>query len=205
MPKLVDELLLKNILKVKYPFLNDDSIGQLLSISEYKVVKNKGIVISAGETRKVFFFIIEGTFRGYFINTAEEEMNIFLRVGPTFFGSTDNLFENKATKFTFESILESQILLFDFEEFEALAFKNPLLMQLYLTELKSNHQNLVYRLESLIDRQPQQRYVELLKKHPKLFQSAFNKHIANFLGITPVSLSRIISRVKKHGENNSVE
>lgn len=196
MLKTINEIAIYDIFKKKYQFLTDEAIAKLLSISTYKYVKNKEIIIREGESKKIFFFILDGTFRGYFINKNQEEINIFLRVSPSFFGSTDTLFENKTTRFTFESILDSKILLFDFDEFETLALQNPLLLQVYLTELKSNHQNLIYRLESLIDKQPQERYLDLLKQHPKLFQSAFNKHIANFLGVTPVSLSRIMKRIK---------
>ena len=46
----------------------------------------------------------------------------------------------------------------------------------------------------MIDKSPEERYEELLQQSPQFFQTAFNKHIANYLGITAVSLSRIIRR-----------
>ena len=49
----------------------------------------------------------------------------------------------------------------------------------------------------LIDKSPEERYDALLQQSPQFFQTAFNKHIANYLGITPVSLSRIIRRKNK--------
>lgn len=53
--------------------------------------------------------------------------------------------------------------------------------------------------ERLISRQflnASQRYEELLKNHPQLLQRVALTHIASFLGITPVSLSRIRSKIK---------
>ena len=63
--------------------------------------------------------------------------------------------------------------------------------------LQENIQTLVFRVESLIDKLPEERYEELLERSPQFFQTAFNKHIANYLGITPNSLSRIIKRRKE--------
>lgn len=41
---------------------------------------------------------------------------------------------------------------------------------------------------------PQDRYNELLKKHPHILQRVPQHYIASYLGITPVSLSRIRNR-----------
>ena len=48
---------------------------------------------------------------------------------------------------------------------------------------------------SLSSDQPEERYQNLLKKQPDLFQRIPQKYIANFLGISPESLSRIRSRI----------
>ena len=48
---------------------------------------------------------------------------------------------------------------------------------------------------SLSSDKPEERFVSLLKKQPNLFQRIPQKYIANFLGISPESLSRIRNRV----------
>ena len=48
---------------------------------------------------------------------------------------------------------------------------------------------------SLSSEKPEERYKNLLKKHPDLFQEVQQKFIANFLGISPESLSRIRKRI----------
>lgn len=187
--------------KENFPFLSAESVSQILKICTYKEVKNRELIIKAGDKSRIFFFILEGTFRGYFINKQGNEVNMFLRQEPSIFGTSDTLSTEKATKFNIESILPSKILFFNIEEFEVIAFQNPEILKLFVSELKSHLQNLVNRIEGLVDKQPEDRYLELLKTNPKLFQSAFNKHIANFLGITPVSLSRIIKRIKDKKNN----
>lgn len=48
---------------------------------------------------------------------------------------------------------------------------------------------------SLSSEKPEERFSNLLKKQPDLFQRVPQKHIANFLGISPESLSRIRNRI----------
>lgn len=48
---------------------------------------------------------------------------------------------------------------------------------------------------SLSSDKPEERYLNLIKKQPDLFQRIPQKYIANFLGISPESLSRIRNRI----------
>ena len=48
---------------------------------------------------------------------------------------------------------------------------------------------------SLSSDKPEERFLQLIKKQPNLFQRIPQKYIANFLGISPESLSRIRNRI----------
>lgn len=188
-----------SILKATFPFLLESDIDLFLQIGEYRKLRNRSVLIRIGEQTRRTFFILKGMVRGYYINQKGEEVNVFLRPEHTMTGAPDALFKNQSTKYTFETILETHVLFFSFREFEKLMSQNPIFYQIYIEVLKENLQTLIFRVESLIDKLPEERYDELLEKKPQFFQKAFNKHIANYLGITPNSLSRIIKR-KKMGE-----
>lgn len=179
-----------------YPFLTEADAQLLSELGRYRVLKNKEQIISRGELTYTTFFILNGMMRGYFINVKGEEKNIFLRPEHTITGAPDCLFEHVSTRYTFEAILETELLVFDQRKLLELAPKHPNINRLYIAALQENIQTLVGRVEALIDKSPAERYEELLKRSPQFFQRAFHKHIANYLGITPVSLSRIINRRK---------
>ena len=65
------------------------------------------------------------------------------------------------------------------------------------------HRNLEKRFESLITKGAEDRYVDLVKNHPKIIQSISLKMIASYLGITDVALSRIRSRLSKRGNKST--
>lgn len=187
---------IRSILKTTYPFLQGPDLEVLLERAEYRRFRNREVVIPAGQRSMRVFFILQGMVRGYFMNRDGAEINIFLRPEHTFTGSPDALFAGKPSKYTFESILESDLLLFNQAELLSLYADRPNLAWLYQAALVENIQTLIGRIEVLVDRSPEERYEELLARSPQFFQRAFHKHIANYLGITPVSLSRIIRRRK---------
>ncbi len=193
----MDTLTIRSILKATYPFLEKEDIDQVLTIGQYQVLKNKVSIIQAGTVAKKSFFILSGMMRGYYINKKGEEKNIFLRPEHTISGSPDALFNNTKTKYTFESILESHLLVFDHPTFLHAAEKYPNLSKMYIAALQETVQTLIFRVESLVDKLPEERYEELLQRSPQFFQTAFNKHIANYLGVTPNSFSRILKRKKE--------
>lgn len=177
-----------------FPFLTRLDIEQLSTIAQYRCYQNREKIVRSGENVRKTFFILNGMLRGYFVNKKGEEKNIFLRPEHTLTGAPESLFQNKPTKYTFEAILETHLLIYNFNDFQELAAENPRINNLYIKGLQENIQTLIGRVEMMIDKSPEERYEELLKRSPQFFQTAFNKHIANYLGITPVSLSRIIRR-----------
>ncbi|MFK7772840.1 MAG: Crp/Fnr family transcriptional regulator [Saprospiraceae bacterium] len=185
------------ILKSTYPFLTNDDIKALLEISEIRVCHNKEVLIRSGQNIQKSFFILKGMIRGYYINKKGDEKNIFLRPEHTISGAPECIFNNKPTKYTFESILETELLVFRFDELKMLGLSRPNLIKVNFEALQESILTLISRVESLIDLTPEERYEALLERSPQFFKTAFNKHIANYLGITAVSLSRIIKRRSK--------
>lgn len=180
-----------------FPFLRTSDVEEFLYICQFKSFKNKETIFKAGSSSRKAALVLSGVTRGYFINKNGVEKNIMLRVEGNFISLPEWFFDNSPTKYSFEAILKCELLVFNLADIEDLAKKNPAIFDLYIRALKETIIKVLGRIESLIDLTPEERYKELLDKHPQLFQSAFNKHIANFLGITPVSLSRIIKRMKE--------
>jgi hypothetical protein len=53
------------------------------------------------------------------------------------------------------------------------------------------------RIDSFVFLSPEKRYIQYLKDNPNIINRVPDKYIANVLGITPVSLSRIRKRISK--------
>ena len=187
---------IKNILQSTYPFLGDEDLELLLDIGSYAELKNRTLIIEQGKLNQDVFFILKGMVRGFYINSDGEEINVFLRPEHTQSGAPDSLFNNVPTKYNFETVVHSHILKFPIQKIIELSETRPNFAKLYIEGLQENVKTLIFRVESLVDKLPEERYDELLKARPQFFENALNKHIANYLGITPNSLSRILKRKK---------
>ena len=85
------------------------------------------------------------------------------------------------------------IFLFQYRFFHKIE-SNPSLRLLYEEKIIERFSFYQHLFLSRIKNTPQQRYEELLKEYPNIIQRVPQHYIASYLGITPVSLSRIRNR-----------
>lgn len=178
-----------------------NDIDLLLEICEFKAYPGKTVILRSGSTKRKAFLILEGTVRGYIIDKKGEEKNILLRSKGIFVGDAEALFGYQPQKLTIESIDNIKVLLFSLDDFEALSKQNNAILNLYVNSLKEAILRLTYRVGSLITMSPEERYLDLLGKNPNFLKDAFDKYVANYLGITAVSFSRIKKRLNSAAIN----
>jgi len=182
-------------LKEKLPNLSLKDIDAFLGITTYHNLNNE-IVLDIDDKSKKAFLILKGTVRGYIVSNDGIEKNIMIRSEGIFIADVRRLFNDEPQKFTFKSIGEVHILLFNYNDFETLANNNLNIMQLYLNILKEAVVRLMYRVESLTTMTNEESYLDIIKLNPNFLKKIYSKHLANYLGITNVSLSRIMKRIK---------
>jgi CRP-like cAMP-binding protein len=101
---------------------------------------------------------------------------------------------NKPSLYTIESMEPCVIQTITQKDFKHTLTNSPelkdtIIQHLYMRLLKS--QQIFF---SYLKNTPQQRYDELLARHPEIIQRIPQHYIASYLGITSVSLSRIRNR-----------
>lgn len=193
---ILSEKEITTLLNKKLHFLPQKNIDEFLKITTYSSIEKNTIILNKEIKTKIAFLILKGNVRGFITLENGIEKNILLRSDGIFVADADSLFNNQPQRFTFKSIDETHILLFNYCDFEGLANSNPNIMQLFLNILKEAVVRLNYRIESMITLNNEERYLDLIKLNPSFIDKAYSKHLANYLGITPESLSRIRKRIK---------
>ncbi|MFW0735970.1 Crp/Fnr family transcriptional regulator [Flavobacterium sp. T12S277] len=165
-----------------------------LGISEISYPKGH-ILLNAGKIESALYFIKKGIVRAYVDENDSEITFWFGKEGQTILSMKSYVEEQKG--------YETIELLEDCELYE---LKKAHLQQLFETDInianwgrKFAEQELIKTEERLISRQfrnATDRYLELMKHHPELIQRIQLGHIASYLGITQVSLSRIRADLK---------
>lgn len=181
---------IKELISKAYPFLADGEIELFLSISKYSIIKNKKIILKNGRLDNYVLFILKGSVRIYHIKNNGVEIVNHLRSEGTSCGDAD-VFTEKVQTSNIEAIGETHVLKYSIEELEKLGFNNDKMMVFYLNLLKEIILIFSYRINSFVAMTPKERYLDLIKWNPLYLDSTFDKHIASFLGITPLTLYRI--------------
>ena len=177
-----------------YPYLDTKEVDAFLSISEYNNVKNKEIILKGNRTEKNVLLILKGVARSYSINKNGEELNDYIRAEGHLIGDA-RVFGNEVQILNVESIGEIHFLKFDISKLEALGFENPKIMIFYLNLLKEIILVLSHRVNTFVTMNASERYANLIEWNPLYLKSTFDKHLASFLGITPLTFHRV---KKKH-------
>ena len=187
---------IKNLLIQMLPDLTKKDIDSFLKITSYEIIGAKEIIIKRGNRSKKAFLILKGTVRGFFISEAGKEKNVLLRGKGFLIGDARKLFNDEFQRYTYKAIPETHVLFFDYPDLEALAIKNLTIMRWLSNIFKEIIILQNYRIETLISMTAEERYLDLIKMNPSFLDKSYDKYIADFLGITPVSLSRIINDIK---------
>ena len=171
--------------------LTDEEKQKLLEISEIKAFENKGVILKSGIRTKKAFLVIEGSVRGYVLDSSGQEVNILLRSKGIFVADADAIFGDQPQKLNIVSMDRTKVLMFSIVDFEKLAHEYKGIQTLYTNSLKEAILRLSYRVNSMITMTSEQRYLDLLEMNPDFLKDAYDKYVANYLGITAVSFSRI--------------
>jgi CRP-like cAMP-binding protein len=156
-------------------------------------IESKTVLLNAGDIASYVYFVKKGCLREWFNKDGKEITFQFFIEGQSV-SSIDSFINGKPSLFSIESIEPSIIITArkaDIERFFGVYPELKENFQRFIFERFSNYARLFL---SRITDTPQERYEDLLRNHSEIIQRIPQHYIASFLGITPVSLSRIRNR-----------
>jgi CRP-like cAMP-binding protein len=166
---------------------------KFLTLFVEREIPSKTILLNEGEISSHIHFIKKGCLRQWF-NKDGKDITFQFFFEDQAVASIDSFLSNQPSIYTLESIEPSTIFSLSKENFEQI-------QQLY-PELKEGFQELLYQrfrnyaqlFLSRIKDTPRERYEDLITNHPEIIKRVPQHYIASYLGITPISLSRIRNR-----------
>ena len=161
----------------------------LVQATTYRRLKTGEAVVRVGDPQAYVFFLLSGIVRGCFIGADGQEITdcIRFRHGDAL---TSCLPFDKLSPLCIEALVESEVLALPTTALIEL-FRFPELVGIYnhyLQEALENHWNVKVALYQYSARE---RYLWFLREYPGVLGKVQHQHIASFLGITPVTLSRL--------------
>ena len=157
-------------------------------------VPRKTVLLKEGSIPRKIFFVKQGCLRTA-IHSRGKDVTFQFFFEQDVIASIESLRTNQPSPISIESIEPSTIIVLQKKGFETLLRDFPQLKEVMFEYVFRRFAHYSKLFVSNIKDTPRQRYMNLLKESPHIIQRVPQHYIASYLGITPVSLSRIRKRI----------
>jgi CRP-like cAMP-binding protein len=151
------------------------------------------ILLHQGKIAKTMYFIEKGCLRTWINNDGKEITTQFFFEGHSI-SSIESFRTRQPSLYNIETIEPCNLKTISQQDFKKLIDSFPSLKQDFEEHLFKRLFQAQQLAFSYIKNNPQKRYEELFRQFPHIIQRVPQHYIASYLGITPVSLSRIRNR-----------
>jgi CRP-like cAMP-binding protein len=156
-------------------------------------IRAKTVLLQEGQVSKQAWLIEKGCLRSWFNNHGKDITFQFFFEGEGV-SSVESFRTNTPSLFTIESIEPCTLLNISKKDFQSIINNSPSIRE----EIEEQtFKRLIFYQKLFLSRiknNPKERYEELIQQRPQILQRVPQHYIASYLGITPVSLSRIRNR-----------
>jgi len=152
-------------------------------------------LVRAGEVASNFYFIVQGLVRFFYSTEDGKEFNKFFAMENRFAGSFHSLILNEPCGFYIQAMESTRTLVLPNRQLNELYDRHPCWQQMG----RRNAEMLVLikeaREKELLLDSLETRYRRFLQEYPGLVDRLPQYHIASYLGVTDVALSRIRKKI----------
>ena len=163
--------------------------------------KRNEILLEKGKVSQYMYFIAKGCLRILLIDDAGQEATRFLlfegQIGTAF----PSFILRQPSKASIQCIEPCELLIISYGDYQQLIEEMPGWETMTRLNLESAYIDAIERIESLITMDARERYDILLKQNPRIVQRLPNKFVADYLGISQETLSRL--KTGKSGSRKS--
>jgi CRP-like cAMP-binding protein len=168
-----------------------DAFKQILV---YRSVPKKFRLVSVGEVSREAYFINSGAARLLFEKEGEEISANFM-FENNFIAALESFLLQVPSRQAIETLEDCDLLVIGRQKLQELTAAYPKFNMFSKAIAEQAFILLQRRASSFILDSPEERYLNMLQQRPEILERVPQHMIASYLGVTPVSLSRIRGRI----------
>lgn len=171
--------------------LTEAQWNKLAAIFQLRSIQKQEYLLFPGDNIHELYFICEGLLRFYYVSEDGVESNKAFKAENKFAGPLSVADLDRPSIYGVQALEPTTLLIAQYADFVALFEQDPTFDRLgrRLAEWLLTRKEL--RVRNLLQKQARERYLDFANEHPNLTQRIPKYHIASYLGITEVSLSRL--------------
>ncbi|MDY3363560.1 Crp/Fnr family transcriptional regulator [Riemerella anatipestifer] len=170
--------------------LTAQDFNNIIKLSEKTIrLKRNDLLKASGSVDTNLYYITKGSFRIYLLNEDGEQT---IRLGYTgnFIVALDSFLSQKPSEFLIQAIKTSEVKVIPKSKIQEFLHKEEN-KKLWIALLENLLLQQMEREKDILISFPKERYLRVLRRSPRLFQEIPNKYIADYLGMSAETLSRL--------------
>ncbi|KQT23362.1 Crp/Fnr family transcriptional regulator [Chryseobacterium sp. Leaf405] len=177
--------------------LTDEEFDYVKSFFILKNVRKNQFLVHEGDEVKYEFLTLEGIYKVFYIDENGKEH--ILQFAKKNWWMTDyvGFFKQQNAKMFVECLQDGAVVCLTLEGREKLSMELHKMEHFFRVKLMNGYIALQQRIILLLSSTPQQRYEEFSKLYPDLITQIPKKYVAEYLGVSRETLSRLYSNNNK--------
>ncbi len=172
-------------------FLPPDAWIELENIVHISNIENEGYLVREGARATNEVFLIKGILRGFYRSFDGEEINVAFYTENSVLPPVYTRTKNNTSQLNIQALSDVVFGEFNADQFTSLRYKYDSLMKYGNVIVERELGYKTQREILLLTKNAEERYLAFRELYPGLENYISQYHIASYLGITPVSLSRL--------------
>lgn len=183
-----------NIFLEQFPELSENEKKQLAAKLNAQSFKKKKNIQEVGKIPAYCFFVLKGLIREYkIVDGIEKTVEFYSESHPAI---PSECYMKKIPSDVFLECVEDSLVIIGDHENEAKSMEDiPALKNIVMQMAEDEWIKAAKKLSTFKIQSPEKRYLNFLEERNDLRNRVSEAHVANYLGITPESLSRIKKRL----------
>lgn len=174
--------------------LTDEEFDRISKHFGYKRVKKNQFLVHEGDEVKHEFLVISGIFKVFFIDDEGKEHIVQFAKENWWMSDYISYFKQTDAKMFVQSLTDAEVLILSLESRETLAKDYHKMEHFFRVKLTNAYTSLQQRISLLLSSTPQQRYEAFSKMYPDISSQIPKKYIAEYLGVSRETLSRLYKK-----------
>jgi CRP-like cAMP-binding protein len=175
----------------------EEEFETMLSYFRLEMVPRNFLYLKAGNVSRQKAYINKGSTRTFTVDGKGREHILFFSFEDWWIADFESYYTQQPAKQFIQAMEDCELLCISKSDLDKLEEQIPKLRELF----EEKRQRMIFatlkNLNEVKSLTPEERYLNLVKKHPHIFQRIPLCHIASYLDIEPPSLSRLRSRLSK--------
>ncbi len=175
--------------------MTEEEFSLVLSHFRREYIPRKFFFLKAGQVAKYKAYINKGSVRSFTTDEKGGEHILYFSFEDWWIGDLESFYNQQPATINVQAMEDCEILCLFKTDLERLGIQIPKLKLLFDEKERRSMFSTIQRLQEVKTLSAEDRYLNLINKHPEIFQRIPLQYIAMYLDIEPQSLSRMRKRL----------